>query len=174
MAFNLCHRRWPAFVNLTSLDLSGNRIAADGAQALADLVSLTSLNLSGNKIGPEGAQALADLVNLTSLDLWYLGYDEEGAIGPFGGQALKQLINLTSLNLSGNIIRAKGAQALSGLRNLTSLNFASQSDWQRRRVGAVRVSQPPTSLDLTNLNAIDNDPGIGPEGAKAIGRTLLI
>ena len=92
--------------------------------ALADLVSLTSLNLSGNKIGPEGAQALADLVNLAALDLWYLGYDEEGAIGPFGGQALKQLINLTSLNLSGDRIRAKGAQALSGLRNLTSLNFA--------------------------------------------------
>jgi hypothetical protein len=45
----------------------------NGLQALpadtADLVNLTLLDLSGNKIGADGARTLAGLVNLTSLDL---------------------------------------------------------------------------------------------------------
>lgn len=52
-------------VALTSLNLEGNDIGADGAEALADALKsgmavLTHLNLSFNRIGVEGAKALAD------------------------------------------------------------------------------------------------------------------
>ena len=58
-----------ALVQLTSLELRGNAIGADGARALAGLVNLTSLDLRYNRIGADGARALTGLVNLTSLDL---------------------------------------------------------------------------------------------------------
>ena len=47
-----------ALIGLTSLNLSDNRIGAEGARALSTLTNLTSLNLSDNSIGDEGAHAL--------------------------------------------------------------------------------------------------------------------
>jgi internalin A len=79
---------------LTSLDLQGNGIGAEGAQALKGLVKLTSLDLRGNDIGAEGAQALKGLVNLTSLDL---AYNDLGDISP-----LVSLRDLREINLSGS------------------------------------------------------------------------
>jgi Leucine-rich repeat (LRR) protein len=105
-------------VNLTRLDMAGNEIGAAGATALKGLVNLTRLNLAGNEIGDEGAPALEGLVNLTSLNL------AGNEIGDKGVQALKGLVNLTSLDLSYNNIGAEGAQALKGLVNLTSLDLA--------------------------------------------------
>src|SRR5262245_20311799 len=54
---------------LTTLDLSSNRIGAEGALALKGPVNLTTLNLSGNNIGAKGAQALKGLTALISLNL---------------------------------------------------------------------------------------------------------
>ena len=46
---------------LTSLDLWGNKIGAEGAASLAALTQLTSLNLAHNKIGDARAASLAAL-----------------------------------------------------------------------------------------------------------------
>ncbi|RDD35199.1 Internalin-A precursor [Wolbachia endosymbiont of Cylisticus convexus] len=99
-------------VNLTRLDLIGNKIGDKGAEALANgnLVNLTRLDLNGNKIGDKGVEALANgnLVNLTRLDL---GSNE---IGDKGAEALASgnLVNLTRLDLSRNRITNKGLEAL--------------------------------------------------------------
>ena len=53
-----------ALTRLTSLDLSGNDIGDDGAQALAALTGLTALGLWHNRIGDDGARALAALTGL--------------------------------------------------------------------------------------------------------------
>jgi internalin A len=141
-------------VNLTSLDLSYNHIGPKGVQALKGLVSLTSLNLSFNDIGPEGVQALKSLVNLTSLNLSF------NDIGPEGVQALKGLVGLTSLNLRNNDIGAKEVQALKGLVNLTSLNL------DNNRLGAEGVQALKGLVNLTSLDLGKNF--IGAEGAQAL------
>ena len=86
-----------ALTRLERLDLAWNQLR-DVPPSMANLTALTSLDLRGNEIGAEGAQALKGLVNLTSLNLGY------NAIGAEGAQALKGLVNLTSLNLDGNAI----------------------------------------------------------------------
>jgi hypothetical protein len=106
-----------ALTRLEQLDLELNDLRGLPA-SIANLAVLTSLNLSGNRIGPEDAQALKGLAALTSLDLSYNDLGEEGA------QALRGLIALTSLNLSGNRIGPEGAQALKGLAALTSLDLS--------------------------------------------------
>jgi Leucine-rich repeat (LRR) protein len=57
-----------ALTRLERLDLALNQLG-DLPASIAKLTALTSLNLSGNDIGAEGAQALKGLVNLTSVDL---------------------------------------------------------------------------------------------------------
>ncbi len=62
---------------MATLDLSGNKIQDDGAEALADALgantTLTSLNLLYNDISPDGAKSLAEAlksnITLTCLDL---------------------------------------------------------------------------------------------------------
>jgi internalin A len=147
---------------LTSLDLSGNRIGAEGAQALKGLTALTSLNLRYNRIGAEGAQALKGLTALTSL---YLGGNQ---IGDEGAQALKGLTALTSLNLSDNQIGAEGAQALKGLTALTSLNLGGNRIGDQGAqalkgltaltslyLGGNGISDISPLVSLANLQAID-------------------
>ena len=61
--------RLGSLTQLTSLNLRGNQIGAEGAASLTALTQLTSLNLVGNEIGAEGAASLAALTQLTSLNL---------------------------------------------------------------------------------------------------------
>ena len=71
-----------SLTGLTSLNLWGNSIDAEGAKAIAgSLTGLTSLNLGGNSIGAEGAKAILDawsnvskLGHLRFLDLRDNGY----------------------------------------------------------------------------------------------------
>jgi internalin A len=177
---------------LTSLDLSGNRIGAEGAQVLKGLVHLTSLNLSNNAIAADGAQALKGLVKLTSLNLQYNNIGDEGAqvlkglvnltglnlrynrIGVEGAQALDGLVKLTSLNLLGNSIGNEGVQVLKGLVNLTGLNLRYSrigAEGAQALKGLVNL----TSLNLQNLSILRSDSdsdsdskGIGAEGAQAL------
>jgi internalin A len=107
-----------ALTRLERLDLALNRLRRLPA-SIANLTACTSLDLAGNDIAAEGAQALRGLVNLTRLNLL------DNRIGAKGAQALKGLVNLTSLNLANNDIGAEGAQALRGLVNLTSLDLRS-------------------------------------------------
>ena len=163
---------------LTSLDLAGNGIGAEGAQALKGLVNLTSLDLNGNEIGAEGAQALKGLVNLTSLNL------DDNDIGAEGAQALKGLVNLTSLDLAGTTSGTKGrrrsrasstspastwpttsigdegAQALKGLINLTSLNLTITASG----AGCKGLVNLPADL---NANEIGDEEAHGASRASA-------
>jgi small GTP-binding protein len=114
--------RLESLSGLTSLDLRGNGIGAEGAKAIAaSLPGLTSLNLAGNGIGAEGAKAIAaSLSGLTSLDLTV------NRIGDEGARAIAaSLRGLTWLNLGRNGIGAEGAKAIAAsLPGLTSLNLA--------------------------------------------------
>ncbi|WP_265036212.1 leucine-rich repeat domain-containing protein [Wolbachia endosymbiont (group A) of Anomoia purmunda] len=106
--------------NLTSLDLSSNKIDYEGVKELAQLKNLTSLNLSGNRIDDKGVKELTKLANLTSLSLISC------LISVRGVKELAKFTNLTSLNLSGNRIDDKGLKALtksSCLKNLKKLRL---------------------------------------------------
>jgi internalin A len=153
-------------VALTSLDLSGNRIGAEGAQALKGLAALTSLDLSGNRIGDEGAQALKGLAALTSLDL------SGNHIGDEGAQALKGLTALASLDLSGNCIGAEGAQALKGLTALASLDLACRGTMVNiAAFEELELEARDALLDGLKLDPVNE---IGPEGMQALkGLTAL-
>ena len=143
-----------ALTDLTSLNLSGNGIGAEGAHALVALTKLASLNLADNGIGAEGAHALAALTNLTSLNL------VDNVIWPGGARALAALTNLTSLDLARNRIGTEDARALAALINLTSLNLADGS------IGAEGARALASLTNLTSLNLWGN--GIGAEGAQAL------
>jgi hypothetical protein len=119
-----------ALVNLTSLDLVGNRIGAEGAQALK---GLASLNLLGNRIGAEGVQALKGLVNLTSLNLQsnYIG-----DISPF--------VSLRNLRNEGNPPLPPGA--LDGFGYKKVLHYSAKGDGTHARGHA--------ALEETLLDAV--------------------
>jgi internalin A len=141
-------------VNLNSLDLAGNHIGAEGAQVLEGLVNLNSVNLAGNHIGAEGAQALEGLVNLTSLDL------QSNKIGAQGVQAIRGLVNLSRLELYDNSIGDNGVQALKGLVSLTSLHLTSNG------IGAEGVQALKSLVNLTRLTLASND--IGDRGTRSL------
>jgi hypothetical protein len=97
-----------ALPNLTSLNLTGNKIGDSGAITIArKLPSLKELYLHDNNIGDDGARTIAErLPSLTHLYLW------ENKIGDDGARAIAEhLTALTSLQLSNNKIGADGAQA---------------------------------------------------------------
>jgi len=148
---------------LTSLNLWGNSIGAEGAKAVAaHLQSLASLDLAGNGIGAEGAKAIAaHLQSLTSLDLARNGIGAEGAKA-----VAAKLTGLASLNLDGNNIGDEGAKAIAAnLKALTSLNL-----WDNR-IGAEGAKAIAENLKaLASLDLWNN--GIGDEGAKAIAAKL--
>jgi Leucine-rich repeat (LRR) protein len=147
--------------DLTSLDLSDNRLGDADALALASLVNLTSLDLRDNWIGDAGAQSLAGLVNLTSLGLG--GYKVRRSphkAGDAGAQALAALVNLTSLDLWYNNIGDAGAEALAGLNNLNSLSL------RYNHIGDAGVQALAGLVNLTSLDLHMNK--MGDMGAQAL------
>jgi hypothetical protein len=105
--------------SLLQLDLSDNRIEADGAELLAQALSinktLQELNLSDNTIGDKGAKSLAEALTinttLKALDL------TNNRIGYAGANALAQALgenntSLQTLYFSGNDIDQEGKTAL--------------------------------------------------------------
>ncbi|WP_264711384.1 leucine-rich repeat domain-containing protein [Wolbachia endosymbiont (group A) of Andrena haemorrhoa] len=142
--------------NLTSLDLSSNKIGYEGVKELAQLKNLTSLNLSGNKIGSEGVKELTKLANLTSLSLVNcgIGYKDIGE--------LAQLKNLTSLNLSSDKVSDKGVKELAKLANLTSLSLISCL------ISVKGVKELAQFTNLTSLDLSGNE--IGSEDVKELAK----
>ena len=141
---------------LASLNLSSNKIYAEGAKALARHTTLTSLNLSSNTIcGPEGAKAFARNTTLTSLDLAH------NTIGTDGAKALALNTTLTSLNLHDNRILDEGAKALACNTTLTWLNL--DNSW----IHAEGAKALALNTTLTSLNLSSNW-GIHDEGANAL------
>ena len=46
--------------NLTTVDLSANRISSEGAKEIASMTNLTTLILTGNHIRSEGAKEISE------------------------------------------------------------------------------------------------------------------
>jgi hypothetical protein len=99
---------------LVHLDLSFNRIGADGAESLAGVLAqcaaLAHLDLSYNRIGADGAESLAGVLEqcpaLAHLDLWCNDIGPEGAESLAG--VLGQCASLAHLNLCFNFIGPDG------------------------------------------------------------------
>ena len=139
---------------LTSLGLWGNQIGAEGAAALTALTQLTSLDVGNNQIGDKEASAVAALSQLTTLDLG------DNQIGAEEAAALAALTQLTSLDLWGNGIDAAGASALAALTQLTSL------DLSENQIGDAGATALAALTQLTRLDLRNNQ--IGVEGAAAM------
>jgi small GTP-binding protein len=139
---------------LTSLGLWGNQIGAEGAAALTALTQLTSLDVGNNQIGDKEASAVAALSQLTTLDLG------DNQIGAEGAAALAALTQLTSLDLWGNGIDAAGASALAALTQLTSL------DLSENQIGDAGASSLAALTQLTSLDLSENQ--IGDAGASSL------
>ena len=165
---------------LTSLDLSRNSIADEGANSLSQALrvntSLTSLNLFSNSICAKGAnslsQALKVTTSLTSLDLGWNSIGDEGANSL--SQALTVNTSLTSVDLSKNSIGTEGTNSLSqALRvntSLTSLNLSGNSIGHE---GANFLSQAlRLNTSLTSLSLRGNP--IGDEGANSLSEVLRV
>jgi small GTP-binding protein len=163
---------------LTSLDLGGNQIGAEGAASLAALTQLTSLGLGYNKIGDAGAASLTALTQLTWLDLEYNQIGAEGAgslaaltqltglhlrtnqIGDAGASSLAALTQLTYLNLGGNQIGDAGASSLAALTQLTSLYLGYN------KIGDAGAASLAALTQLTYLNLLYSK--IGDAGASSL------
>ncbi|MBN9120680.1 MAG: TIGR02996 domain-containing protein [Planctomycetes bacterium] len=126
--------------NLRHLNVSRDRIDADGAAALArssNLANLTSLDLSDNPLGPDGVAALAKskhLKKLTSLVLSRIGLaptlDSFTALSILA--ASKHFSSLTRLELVGNGINVSGVAVLATARFFKQLTHL---DLSKNRIG---------------------------------------
>jgi hypothetical protein len=155
--------------NLTTLNLTGDRIDAEGAERLAaskHLARLTTLDLSNNRIGTEGARALAasqHLDRLAELNLSRNGLDADGA------KALAEaprLAGLTRLVLKGNAIGVTGARALAASPLLARLTVLDLSNNRIGNAGARVLATSPQAAGLKVLNLTTN--AIGGDAAEML------
>ena len=108
---------------LESLWLANNGIDAVGAQAVAGsawLVNLRHLSLSNNPIGPEGAAAIGQMAGLRILALDGTGLGEAGCVALASSPALASLVQL---QLDYNAIGNRGARALAASPYLADLGY---------------------------------------------------
>jgi internalin A len=169
-----------AIDSLTSLDLTGNQIGEEGAEAIAgftdfssldlgdmgiargdnisSLTALTSLDLANNSIGDAGAEAIGSLAGLTALDL------ADNQIGDAGAEAIGSLAGLTALNLANNKIGDAGAEAIGSLAGLTALDLADN------QIDDKGVSAIVSLTELVSLNLSGNR--LGDRGCQAIAWRL--
>jgi uncharacterized protein (TIGR02996 family) len=114
----------PHLTRLTTLELPGAGVTAEGARALVtapSLAELRSLDLMSNDLRAEGARALAAGPYPARLTVLSLGYNDLGDEGAATLARAPRLAHLEELDLGGNGITAAGAQALAGSPHLASL-----------------------------------------------------
>lgn len=150
-------------MNLTVLDLSGNRFEAFPAEKICGIESLGNLNFSGNSIS-EIPGSIAGLTNLTYLDISDCGligfpdgvfsltklaslYLEENRISAISGD-WSGLSSLQNLNLGYNRLEAipDGLGALTGLKRLYLDN---------NRIASITSGQAnsfPSDMTLIDIN----------------------
>lgn len=131
-------------VKLETMDLTGNRITAKGARALASWVNVSTklrgVELRDNRLGDDGAielgRAIGNSLTLESLGLIQTDMGDEGAVGLAAG--VEMSVSLAKLALSFNYIGLVGGRALADaiagnqLLKLTSFSI-------ERNVGAEPV-----------------------------------
>jgi len=94
--------------NLSTLDLSANRLKSVPANIFQGLIHLSTLNLSSNGITTISSDGFAGLENLSELDL---SYNDLTALSSAQFQSLK---NLSKLSLYENQITTISADAFQG------------------------------------------------------------
>jgi uncharacterized protein (TIGR02996 family) len=128
--------------SLTSLNVAGDRMDAEGVKRLAKsaaLAKLTSLDLSLNHFGAEGVAELGrakHLKNLVTLNLSNTGLGADGSGRADDGEGLKALAGVTNLpalrhlDLSNNLIGPEGLEAFAAsplFAQLWSLNLSGNT-----------------------------------------------
>jgi uncharacterized protein (TIGR02996 family) len=146
----------PVLRELDHLDLSDNRLNADGVAALAEsraTCGLRVLNLSGTRPGVTGIRALTEeksrLGRLRGLDV------SDNGLGPVAVKDLAGapgLRKLQVLNLDKNPVRNAGAIALAKSPHLSELLELDLSDAEIRDAGAVALAESPHLENLLRLN----------------------
>ena len=126
--------------NLTTLNLSSNKLTGPIPSVISNLTNLTTLNLADNQLTGDIPAQLGNLTNLTTLDL--SGNELSGTIPPEIGN----LTNLTSLSLHINKLTGSIPPEIGNLTNLTLLNLFSNQ---------LSGSIPPEIGNLTNLSGLD-------------------
>jgi Ran GTPase-activating protein (RanGAP) involved in mRNA processing and transport len=162
---------------LKTVDISANRLGAEGAQDIATALlhaGLTNMDMSANTIGDEGAVALATVLpkaGLCSLKLSDNRISEKGVAALAASLEGKQgATDLTTLDLSFNVMRHGGALSLSRVLDrcgLTSLNLAGCHIGSR----GARALASVAARSVTALNLKGNE--IGDAGKSALGEVLL-
>ncbi|KOO29893.1 hypothetical protein Ctob_015558 [Chrysochromulina tobinii] len=165
---------------MTTLDLGGNNIGVEGANAIAEALKvnavLTKLWLNNNNIGPEGAIAIAEALKvnavLTELSLWDNHIGPEGAIAI--AEALKVNAVLTSVDLRVNDIGDDGAKAIAEALKVNAVLTGLDLDDNNIGIeGAKAIAEAlKVNAVLTTLRLDGNE--IGAEGAKAIAEALKV
>ncbi|MBX9628044.1 MAG: hypothetical protein K2X82_29870 [Gemmataceae bacterium] len=173
--------RCPSLRNLRRLDLSGNRIGADGVRELAAspyLDGLETIDLSGNDLGPDGMAALraaqwfGGLRSLEAADNG-LGADDlaglppglgsldvsHNSLGPAGVHAIRSAVG-------GRLDSLRAAGCGLGPGGLNLLDVATVIDLRRNRIGPGAVV-PPLLDQLRELDLGFNDLGDGVVAALA-------
>ena len=164
--------------NLRCLNVSRDRIDAQGAAALARskvLANLTELDLSGNPLGEDGAAALAKAKHFGRLAALNLS---NAAIYASGVEALakaKHFPALTRLNLSSNFILADGVEALVAapfFAQLTDLNLSKNRIWETGARALAAAEAPRLErLDLRGCNLAARATGLL---RKRFGKAVLV
>ena len=145
--------------NLTTLDLSGNKILDEGAKIIANTLAWThlkELKLPNSQIGVQGAQAISNnkvWKFLTLLDLSRNNIQSQGA-----SSIAKNSIweSLETLNLSSNNIDNEGAMNLGQNQVWTNLKTLDLSHNKIDSVGAEDLSKNASWTSLQTMNLENN------------------
>jgi len=168
IAADLCS----VYAELTSLDLSNNRLDAEAgnaiSQALLINVSLKTLSLRGNDLGLKGAKSLAIALwrnfFLTSLDL------SHNALLPESGGALAEALMentaMRSINLDGVFLPVN---QLKGTKRVETLDFSSKGLGPLSAIIVARLIESNRALVHLDIQANC----IGLDGVTAIANALV-
>ncbi|CAH3167465.1 unnamed protein product [Pocillopora meandrina] len=167
-------------LNLTKLNLSGNRISDAGATCIAEAIkvnkTLTNLYLCGKGISDAGATCIAEAMKvnktLTILDLSWNRISDAGATCI--AEAIKVNKTLTNLYLCRNGISDAGAtciaEAIKVNKTLTNLDLGRNGI---SAAGATCIAEAiKVNKRLTNLDLRNND--ISDAGATCIAEAIKV
>ncbi|MBH25352.1 MAG: hypothetical protein CMH57_13050 [Myxococcales bacterium] len=142
-----------ARLDLTSLDLSRNRLGLDAIEALSrapELVRLTRLDLSHNQIGPDAAAALGGSLALGGLLELNLDDNHLGDLGVDRLSRSERASGLLRLSLRHNAITPDGASVLAQSPSLAGVARLDLRDNPLGDDGVVALTRAPScfaSLD---------------------------
>lgn len=160
-----------ALARLESLDLSGNRLGADGVAALTAVVSgdLRSLSLAGNALDDEALHALVESPRCAKLTTLRLENNTFTHLGARGLAESPHVGALGHLDLSGTGIGDRGAIALAAapLHGLRELSLAR---CDLGPSGAAALATAPWFSGLVALDLGANN--LGDDGVLALAAAV--